>query len=219
MQTPRRRKWPGHVAVLALLGSGPAGGAEAPLAADRSVRMAVGAGYVASTHPHTEGLDAGAAFAVDLAGHLSPRWRIGLSYSFERYRWSDTTSTWDDRRLLFADETLFDQRLLVFVRLDPLGPGPVSPFLALGYGTGWSTPSVRRSACEELQPAGSAAEVGFGVDASVGEAIRVGLDWRVATPPGVERACDLGASLAEAPDPPDGTRNRLLLGVTFEDPF
>jgi hypothetical protein len=181
--------------------------------------MAVGAGYVASSFPHPGGLNTGAAFAVDLACHLSPRWRIGLSYEFERYRWSDYGSTWDDRRPLFADETLFDQRLLGFVRLDPLGPGTVSPFLAIGYGNGWSTPSVRRSACTQLQPSGWTAEVGFGVDVAVADATRVGLDWRVAAGPSVDMACDLATSQADAPDPPEGTRNRLLLGVTFEDPF
>jgi opacity protein-like surface antigen len=206
--------------VLALLWSGPAWGAEAPRAVERSVRMAIGGGYVVEEYRRPDGMDTGVAFAVDIAQHLGQRWRLGVSYAFERYWWSNTgTEHLDGSVPLFINRTLLDQRLLGFVRFDPLPPGPVSPFISVGVGKARSAASLYRVQCTPHERSGWTAEVGAGVDVAVADSMRVGLDWRAAAAPNAVVGCTLAFRYGEPPDPPDGTRHRLLVGVTFENPF
>jgi hypothetical protein len=126
------------VAALGLLPAAAAHCAEAPEAVKRSVRVAVGAGYVASLDDLSDDSDAGVALAVEFATHPSPAWRLGAS---------------------------------------------------------------------------------LGVDVEVADAHRVGVEGRAALAPFSGADCSAAYIPGEPPDPPEGFRRRLLLAVTFENPF
>lgn len=208
------------VVALGLLPAGAARCAEAPEAVKRSVRVAVGAGYVASLDDLSDDSDAGVALAVDFATHPSPAWRLGASLEFERYLWSGQGSPWaDGRDALYTDERLFDLRLLGFLRFDPWGAAFVSPFVALGLGVARSTSSVNSIQCRPGERIGPAGEASLGVDVEVADALRVGVEGRSALAPFSGADCSTAYIPGEPPDPPEGFRHRLLLAVTFENPF